>query len=81
MSTLIIYPAEAHRNNIQGFVLVGFVIDVDGSVIDATVVRSIHPLLDAEALRVVNLSPKWSPGYIQGRPVKTRYILPLNFRF
>ena len=74
------YPAEAQKNSIQGRVFVEFIIDKDGSVIDAIVIRSIHELLDAEALRIVNLSPKWAPGYIQGHPVKVKYVFPFNFR-
>ena len=66
------------------FVPVSFIIDVDGSVTDVNIPRSIHPLLDAEALRVVSLSPKWSPGLVRRRPVRVissiiiPFILPVN---
>ena len=74
------YPEEAIQNKKEGRVIVQFVVNKDGSVMDAKVVRSIDPLLDAEALRVVNLMPKWKPGKNQGEAVNVKYTLPVYFR-
>ena len=65
---------------IQGRVLVGFVINKDGSVDEVKVVRSAHATLDAEAVRVVKAMPKWKPGKKDGKTVRVRYTLPLTFK-
>ena len=75
----IIYPKEAERSGISGRVIVKFTIDVDGSLIDAKVVSKTHELLNAEALRIINSSPKWEPGIQKGKPVKVNYQYPFNF--
>lgn len=75
------YPDEAKKNGIKGRVVVVFVVEKDGSVGSAKVFRSVHPILDAEALRVVNAMPKWTPGKMQGKPVRVKYTLPLTFKF
>ncbi|MCQ2268532.1 MAG: TonB family protein [Bacteroidaceae bacterium] len=74
------YPEEASKAGIEGRVVVQFVIAKDGNIKDAKVVRSIHPLLDDEALRVVALMPKWEPGKHKGEAVNVRYTLPVSFR-
>ena len=74
------YPKEAHEKNIQGRVIVRFIVNEDGQVSDAKVARSVDPLLDAEALRVVNSMPKWTPGKQDGKAVKVKYHLPLSFQ-
>jgi len=74
-----IYPEEAWKNNISGRVFVEVTIDVDGSLTDAKVIRSVHPLLDAEALRVVNSSPQWTPAKNRGKSVKAKLTFPFNF--
>ena len=74
------YPEQAKKDSIEGRVVVGFVIDTDGSITDQKIVRSVHPLLDAEALRVVKLMPKWEPGSENGTPVKVKYNLPISFK-
>ena len=74
------YPQEAVSEGIQGRVSVGFVVEKDGSVSNVEVVTGVDPLLDAEAVRVVSASPKWIPGKISGRPVRTRLVLPIEFR-
>lgn len=74
------YPLEAAEKNIQGRVIVKFIIGKDGVVSNASVVRGVHPLLDAEALRVVNAMTNWTPGTVAGKPVSTWYTLPVNFR-
>ncbi len=73
------YPIEAIRAGKTGTVYVSFVIDEKGVVHDPKVLRPLFPELDAEALRVVALMPKWKPGMQQGIPVKVRFNLPIKF--
>lgn len=80
LSDNIKYPAEAAKNGIEGRVIVQFVIGSDGTVSDAVVRRSVDPLLDAEALRVINAMPAWTPGKQDGKPVAVRYTIPVTFR-
>ena len=74
------YPAEAVKENISGTVRVLFVIDKDGRVNEAEVVKGVHHLLDAEAVRVVKKSPRWKPGIKDGKPVRVSYVLPISFK-
>lgn len=74
------YPQEAIEKNLQGQVLVSFVIEKDGRVTNVTVERGIDELLDDEAVRVVEVSPKWIPGQIKGVKVRTRIVIPVEFR-
>nr|AKF17184.1 cell envelope biogenesis protein TonB [uncultured bacterium Csd4] len=74
------YPPVAQKNGISGTVVVSFIVEKDGRVTDAKVVRGKDPSLDKEAVRVVRLMPNWEPGRINGEPVRTRYTLPLNFQ-
>lgn len=74
------YPKDAALKGIQGRVIVQFVIKKDGSVTDAVVARSVDPELDAEALRVINAMPAWTPGMQKGQPVSVRYTMPITFR-
>lgn len=80
LSGAIRYPEEAVRDGIQGRVMVSFVIDKDGKVTNAEVIRGIDDLLDKEALRVVNLMPKWRPGRHEGENVPVKYTFPVNFK-
>ena len=64
----------------QGRVFVTFVVETDGSITDVEVIRSIDPLLDSEAVRVVKSMPKWIPGTQDGKPVKVKYTIPFTFR-
>lgn len=73
------YPKPAAQSAIQGKVIVGLVIEKDGSVTDVKIVKGIHPLLDAEALRVVTMIPKYKPGRLQGKAVRVAYSIPVNF--
>lgn len=73
------YPKEAQDQKIEGRVITRFVVDKDGSVTDAGILRGIHPLLDAEALRVVRLFPKWEPGIVDGKPVRVMFTVPIAF--
>ena len=74
------YPTISQENGVQGRVIVQFVINRDGSIVDAKVVRGVDPYLDKEALRVVNQMPKWSPGKQRGKAVRCQFTLPVQFR-
>ncbi len=74
------YPVIAQENNIQGRVIVQFVVEKDGSVTDVQVVRSVDPSLDKEAKRVISSMPKWSPGKQRGKAVRVKYTVPVNFK-
>lgn len=74
------YPKEAMMNDIQGRVVVKFVINTDGSVSDAKIAHSVDSLLDAEALRIVNLMPNWTPGMNGGIPVRSYFNVPITFK-
>lgn len=74
------YPAIAQENNIQGRVMVSFVVERDGSVSDVKVIRGVDPSLDKEAIRVVKAMPKWKPGMQTGKPVRARFNLPVTFK-
>ena len=73
------YPAEAEKAGIQGRVIATFVIEKDGSISNAKVVKSVDPLLDAEALRVIGAMPNWKPGMQNGKIVRVKYTVPLSF--
>lgn len=75
------YPTEALENGVMGRVLVQFIVEKDGSVSNAKVVRAVHPLLDKEALRVVNSMPKWTPGKQRGKAVRVKYTIPITFKY
>ena len=74
------YPVIAQENNIQGRVIVSFVVEVDGSISGAEIVRSVNPSLDREALRVISIMPNWKAGIQRGKPVRVKYTVPVNFR-
>lgn len=74
------YPAEAQETCAQGRVVVSFVVGKDGHISDVTVVRSVEPSLDKEAVRVVRNMPRWTPGKQGGEPVRVRYTVPVSFR-
>lgn len=80
LSAHINYPASAAEDGISGRVIVQFVISKDGSVSDVEVIRSRHPALDAEAVRVVRSMPRWIPGKKNGQPVNVSYSLPVTFK-
>lgn len=71
------YPSRDIEMN--GRVVIQFTVQRDGSIGDAKVLRSLHPLFDREALRVVNSMPKWKPGNQRGKRVSVKYILPVTF--
>ncbi len=74
------YPTIAAENGIQGRVVVGFVVEKDGSITDVTVIKSQDPSLDREAARVVKSMPRWIPGKQNGATVRVRYQVPVTFR-
>lgn len=74
------YPSLALESRIQGLVVVQFVIDENGKILNPTVTRGIGGGCDEEALRVVRAMPNWKPGKQRGRPVKVRYNLPVRFQ-
>lgn len=74
------YPEYCKKNNIQGRVVVSFVINKDGSTSDYQVIKSVDPYLDKEALRVLSLMPKWKPGKQRGVPVRVKFTIPINFK-
>lgn len=75
----VTYPTYALEHNEQGIVYVKFVVEKTGEIGAAKVVKGISESLNAEALRVVSLMPRWKPGMIQGEPVPVNFTLPINF--
>jgi protein TonB len=73
------YPANAKQENIQGRVIVSMIVEKDGSITNARIEHGISPVLDNEALKLVNASPKWKPGTVNGKPVRVQRTLPINF--
>lgn len=80
LSKNIKYPPIAQENGTQGRVIIQFVVNKDGSIVDPKVVRSVDPYLDKEALRVILTMPKWKPGMQRGKPVRVKYTVPVMFR-
>lgn len=74
------YPSVPQENNIQGRVVLQFVVTRDGSVGQVKVVKKVHPDLDAEAVRVVKSLPKFTPGKMNGHPVNVWFTLPVVFK-
>ena len=74
------YPTVAAENGVQGRVVVGFVVERDGSITDVNVLRSVDPSLDREAMRVVKSMPRWTPGKQNGSAVRVKYQVPVTFR-
>lgn len=74
------YPKSAQENGTQGKVVVQFVVDTDGSIINAYVLTSVDPDLDTEALRVIKSMPRWTPGKQKGKNVRVKYAVSVKFR-
>lgn len=74
------YPENAMKNNVQGRVIVQFVIEKDGTPTEFKVARSVDPDLDAEALRVLQTMPKWKPGMQRGKIVRVKFTVPVSFK-
>jgi TonB family protein len=73
------YPEQAKKNGVQGKVFVTFIIETDGSLTNVKVMRGIGAGCDEEAVRVIKLMPKWTPGIEKGKPVKVQFVLPIKF--
>jgi periplasmic protein TonB len=73
------YPAAAQRANVSGKVFLQFVVNTDGSIVDIQPLKGIGFGCDEEAIRVVKDMPKWTPGKQNGRSVRSRFTLPVNF--
>lgn len=75
----VVYPREAEENGIEGKVFLTFVVERDGSVSTVQIVKGVDKLLDDEAKKAIEASPKWTPGLQRGRPVRVRFSFYLNF--
>lgn len=73
------YPEDAQKQKVEGRVLAKFVVETDGSISNIEVVKHAFPSLDAEAVRVIQAMPKWSPGKQKGQAVRVKYVVPINF--
>ena len=80
LSKNIKYPTIAQENGTQGRVTVQFVVNRDGSIVDAKVLRGVDPYLDKEAIRVISSMPKWKPGMQRGKAVRVKFTVPVMFR-
>jgi len=80
LSKNIKYPVEAQKKELQGRVVVSFVVEKDGSLSDVKVAKSVDPQLDEEALRVVKSMPNWTPGMHNGKTVRVKYYVPISYR-
>ena len=74
------YPSVSCEHRIEGRVVVQFVVDCEGNILNPLVVRSVDPLLDREAIRLVKLMPKWIPGRQNGKPVNVVCLVPIRFK-
>ncbi len=75
----LMYPEQAHKQGVEGRVVVGFMINEQGRVVSPKIVKSIHPALDSEAVRVVQLMPRWKPGMKDKTPIVAPVVLPIVF--
>jgi protein TonB len=75
------YPQIAIDNKIQGKVFLTFIVETDGSVSNVTIVKGVDPIIDDEAVKAIQSSPKWSPGQQRGQSVRVRYSISLNFAY
>jgi protein TonB len=75
------YPQIAIDKKIRGKVFLTFIVESDGTVSNVTVVKGVDPIIDNEAVKAIQASPKWSPGLQRGQPVRVRYLIPLSFAF
>lgn len=73
------YPEDAEKQKVEGRVIATFVVETDGSISNIEVVRPVFPSLDAEAIRVLSGMPKWKPGLQNGKEVRVKYTVPINF--
>ena len=74
------YPVSLQELQIQGKVVAEFIVNTDGSITDVKVVGALHPLCDAEVLRVLRMMPRWTPGIINDEPCRTKVCIPVVFK-
>ena len=74
------YPSAAQKNKVQGTVVITFIVNKDGSIADTRVSTSVDPVLDAEALRVMKMMPKWKPGMDRNKVCRTMIAVPVVFQ-
>lgn len=74
------YPEQAEKDGLEGRVVVKFKVETDGSIGDVTVAKSLGPVLDAEAVRVVKNMPRWTPGRENGKTVAVSMLIPIEFK-
>ena len=74
------YPKECVEKRLQGRVIIAVVVERNGTLTNIRVVKSVNPALDKEALRIVNLMPKWIPGRQCDKTVRVKYIIPITFQ-
>lgn len=74
------YPTICQEQGIQGRVVVQFVVNKDGSIVDPEVIKPVNPYLDKEALRVISTMPKWKAGEQRGKPVRVKFTVPVQFK-
>lgn len=80
LSENLTYPTDCINNKIQGRVIINFDVEVDGSISNIEVLRSVHPSLDREGIRVIRLMPRWFPGIHKGKFARVKYTLPITFK-
>ena len=73
------YPADAQKQKVEGRVIVSFIVETDGSISDINIVRKVFPSLDEEAVRLLGMMPRWSPGLQNGKPVRVKYAIPITY--
>ncbi|MBR5836279.1 MAG: M56 family metallopeptidase [Bacteroidales bacterium] len=81
IGTQMTYPEECKEEGVEGRVMVNFTIGTDGKVTDVKVLRGVHEKLDAEAVRVISISPDWAPGMHEGKAVPVSFTIPIMFKF
>jgi periplasmic protein TonB len=75
------YPEKPRKMGISGTVFVSFIVNKDGSLSNIGIVKGVHVELDKEAMRVLSISPHWNPAVQAGEIVRSRFVLPIKFRF
>ena len=73
------YPRRVARQEIEGTVIISFIVGADGNIYDIEVRQGVHTLLDIEAIRVIESMPKWKPGEQNGKPIPVSFTIPINF--
>lgn len=76
----LLYPKKAHKKGIQGTASIRYVVQTNGTVDEVEVLKSVHPLIDKEAIRVMKAMEKWLPAIQQGKPVKSAFIQNMSFK-